>query len=126
MMDSYEKVLNWRDRLAAAEKASKEGNKSRAEVLYKQALQMTPALTEQEQITSIIHLADFYYANKNYASAEPLYRQAAATYEKHFGPKNIIGAMCLRSLGEVLEALGKDGEANTIKSRASEILSALR
>jgi hypothetical protein len=54
-----------------------------------------------------------------------LYRQAAATYEKHFGPTNIIGAMCLRSLGEVLQALGKDTEADTVKTRASAILSTL-
>jgi tetratricopeptide (TPR) repeat protein len=124
-MDSYQKVLYWRDRLAAAEKMSKEGNKQRAEVLYRQALDMTPELTEQEQITSVVHLADFYLANKNFAKAEPLYRRAAESYEKQFGPKNIIAAMCLRSLGDALEGLGKDSEATAIKSRSAEILSAL-
>lgn len=124
-MDSHQKVLAWRNRLTAAEKASKGGNRSKAELLYKQALEMSPALSEQERLTSVIHLADFYCAQKDYIHAEPLYRQAAESYEKHFGRRNIIGAMCLRSLGEVLEALGKESEASSVKTKAMEILSTL-
>jgi tetratricopeptide (TPR) repeat protein len=125
-MDSYQRVLTWRDRLAAAEKASKEGNRPKAELLYRQAMDISASLSEQEHVTSIIHLADFYGSGQEYERAEPLYRKAAELYERSFGPRNFIGAMCLRSLGDVLEALGKQTEAQSIKTRAMEILGTLR
>lgn len=124
-MDTYAKVVAWKERLFTAEEASREGNKTRAELLYKQAMDMSQSLSDQERVTSLIHLADFYAGGQHYVKAEPLYRQAAEIYERTFGPKNIIGAMCLRSLGEVLEALGKEAEAETVKLRVTEILGAL-
>jgi tetratricopeptide (TPR) repeat protein len=124
-MDTYQKVLTWKERLLVAEAASKDGARTRAELLYKQALEMSAALSDQERVTSLIHLADFYASGHDYVKAEPLYRQAADIYERTFGPRNIIGAMCLRSLGEVLEALGKDAEAKSVKTRVTEILGAL-
>lgn len=124
-MDTYQKVLAWKERLTTAESASREGNRARAELLYKQALDMSGTLSDNERVTTLIHLADFYAGAQSYAKAEPLYRQAVEIYERTFGPRNIIGAMCLRSLGEVLEALGKEAEAQTIKTRATEILVAL-
>ena len=124
-MDTYQKVLAWKEKLSDAESASREGNRSRAELVYKQALEMSRSLTDQEHVTSLIHLADFYAGKQDYVKAEPLYRQATEIYERTFGPRNFIGAMCLRSLGEVLEALGKDSEARTVKTRVTEILGAL-
>jgi hypothetical protein len=124
-MDTYQKVLIWKERLSVAENASRDGQRPRAELLYRQALDMSQSLSDQERVTSLIHLADFYAGGQNYVKAEPLYRQAADIYERTFGPRNIIGAMCLRSLGEVLEALGKDAEAQTVKTRVTEILGAL-
>lgn len=124
-MDSYQKVLAWKDRLAAAEMASRDGNRSRAEVLYRNALQMSESLSAQERVTSLIHLADFYARREEYAKAEPLYRQASDLYERTFGPRNFIGAMCLQSLGDVLEALGKEAEAQSVKTRVTEILGTL-
>lgn len=124
-MDSYQKELAWRDRLAAAEAASKRGEKSRAEALYKQSLELGTRLGEQNHVTSLIHLADFYAGGGEFQLAEPLFRQAVDIFEKAFGTRNFIGAMCLRSLGEVLEAQGKDAEAQTVKGRAMEILGAL-
>jgi tetratricopeptide (TPR) repeat protein len=124
-VDTYQKVLAWKDRLAAAETASRDGNRSRAELLYRQALEMSEKLSDQEQVTTLIHLADFYAVRADYVQAEPLYRQAAELYERTFGPRNFIGAMCLRSLGEVLEALGKEAEAQSVRVRVTEILGAL-
>lgn len=124
-MDTYQQVLAWKERLAAAESASREGHRGRAELLYKQALEMSDRLSEQERVTSLIHLADFYARNQEYGKAEPLYRQSADIYERTFGSRNFIGAMCLRSLGEVLEALGKEAEAKTVRSRVTEILGAI-
>lgn len=122
---TYQKVLVWKERLTVAETASRDGNRSRAELLYIQAMEMSTGLSEQERVTSLIHLADFYAGGRNFVKAEPLYRQAAEIYERTFGPRNIIGAMCLRSLGEALEALGKQAEAETVKTRVTEILGAL-
>jgi hypothetical protein len=124
-MDTYHRVLAWKERLAAAETSSREGNRARAELLYVQALDMSDILSDQERVTSLIHLADFYAGREDFVKAEPLYRQAADIYERTFGPRNFIGAMCLRSLGEVLEALGKEAEAHTVKLRVTEILGAL-
>ena len=124
-MDSYQKELVWRDRLAAAETASKRGEKSRAELLYKQALALASLLSEQNHVTSLIHLADFYASGQEFHLAEPLFRQAVDIYERTFGSRNFIGAMCLRSLSEVLEAQGKSVEAETVKVKAMEILGAL-
>jgi hypothetical protein len=124
-MDTHQQVMVWKERLAAAESASRDGNRSRAELLYRQAIAMAERLSEQERVTSLIHLADFYARNQEYAKAEPLYRESADIYERTFGPRNFIGAMCLRSLGEVLEALGKEAEAQTVKTRVTEILGAL-
>lgn len=124
-MDTYQQVLSWKERLATAENASRDGNRGRAETLYQQALEMCDRLSEQERVTSLIHLADFYARNHEYEKAEPLYRQSADIYERTFGSRNFIGAMCLRSLGEVLEALGKEAEAKVVHSRVTEILGAL-
>jgi hypothetical protein len=124
-MNSHNQVLNWKERLAEAENASRAGNREQAELLYNQSLKIAGDLGDQERVTTLIHLADFYATGKVYTKAEPLYRQASEIYERTFGSHNFIGAMCLSSLGDVLQALGKDAEATTIKTRVTEILGAL-
>lgn len=118
---AYEKVLAWRAVLDEAATASKAGDRQLAETKYQTALRLSSALSDQELVTSLIHLADFLSAAKEFARAEPLYRQAAEIYDRSFGPHNFIAAMCWNSLSSVLKALGKDAEAEAVKAKASRI-----
>lgn len=128
-MDTHEHVLTWRNLLSDAERSSKAGEITRAEDLYRQALALAEkggGLNDQELVTSLIHLADFYFTHRSYDRSEPLYRRALSIYERIFGTENFISAICMRSLGEVLDAQGKAAEAADIRKRSREILQALQ
>ncbi len=124
-MDTHQRVITWRSTLAEAEQASRQGEAAKSERLYKEALTLAEqagGLNDQELVTSLIHLADFYFASKSYDRAEPLYRRALEIYERIFGVENFISAICMGSLGDVLAAQGKSSEAADVKRRSREVL----
>ena len=69
--------------------------------------------------TSLHNLAWSYYNQGRYAEAEPLFRRAAAIYEKALGPEHPDTITCIRNYAELLRKLDRHAEAEKLLARLS-------
>jgi tetratricopeptide (TPR) repeat protein len=125
-MTEHNNQMTIQDRIAGAEAAIKSGRSFQAELLLKQAVdlaQLTFGNNDSELAAVITYLADFYSARNNFEDSEPLYRKALDIYTRTLGPKHVVTAACLHSLGESCEKQGKLSEANTFKAQAQAAFS---
>jgi tetratricopeptide (TPR) repeat protein len=73
---------------------------------------------------SLNNLAKLYYAQGQYAQAEPLYRRALAIKEKALGPEHPNVATTLANYADLLRKLDRTAEAETMEARAKAIRAA--
>jgi tetratricopeptide (TPR) repeat protein len=73
---------------------------------------------------SLNNLAKLYYAQGQYAQAEPLYRRALAIREKALGPEHPSVATTLANYAALLRKLDRTAEAETKEARAKAIRAA--
>src|SRR5271154_715111 len=81
----------WMQYTSDAEKAAKQGDKTAAEQLYKQAIAEAEKLGESNPglPKAVSNMADFYYAQGDGDRADELYQRAIAVREKALGAESI-------------------------------------
>ena len=113
----------WDSIMADAVKAYQQADYAEAEKLLLAALKEAEKFGEQDPrlATNLNNLAGLYYAQGNYAQAEPLYQRALAIWEKALGPEHPDVATSLSNLAALYDAQGKFTEAEPLYQRALAI-----
>ena len=68
---------------------------------------------------SLNNLAGLYYAQGQYAKAEPLYQRALAIAEKALGPEHPTVATLRKNYAASLRAAGRAAEADALEARTA-------
>jgi hypothetical protein len=72
---------------------------------------------------SLNNLAGFYYNQRQYAKAEPLFKRALAILEKALGPEHRKVTTCLENYAVLLREMDRPEDAEPLESRAKAIRS---
>jgi tetratricopeptide (TPR) repeat protein len=70
---------------------------------------------------SLHNRALLYYAQGNYAAAEPLYKRSLAIFEKAGSPDHPQVATTLENMAELYRSMGKEDEAKKLEERGKRI-----
>ncbi len=105
--------------------AFKAAQYAEAERVFKLALKEVElsGLSSACLATNLNNLALLYFNQGKYDKAEPLYNRSLAIYEKSLGPNHRDVATTLAHLAKLLEATGRQAEADQLLKRAAAIRS---
>jgi tetratricopeptide (TPR) repeat protein len=101
-----------------------QGQDRQAKIFYKRAIAIftTPCSSDLPYAASLLsRLGEIYYRNKQYASAEPLYKRALAIRENIHEGEHLEMSGILNKMALLYEKTGRIEEAMALKNRSSKM-----
>ncbi len=121
-MNSYSEIPFWKVLLTAAEEAHKLGEYARVEALLKRAVLAAGEGAEPVDLAlALVHLGDMYEHQGRHLESEEAYRKASEIYDS-FPGNDLLLAMTLRNLADVLCELDRHEEGAELRARALRLI----
>ena len=119
----FAQETSWDRYMDAAGAAYEQGDYDEAEKQLLRALKEAENFGEQDPrlAASLNNLALLYYAQGQYAEAEPFYQRSLAIWEKALGPEHPDVATILENYADLLRELDRNREAEELEERARAI-----